>query len=143
MNQWGKVETRSARVWVLLFVVIAMLSPLGTLAAQEKLEVMFGAWGKVDNRPEARGCRLYADRADGDYFVLSKGYVVTGGSCTCILEGERPSGNCFDVNLFCRCDDGFTVRRRDQRLCPTGTRSRLEVTEAGETISYERCKTRR
>lgn len=143
MNEWGQTKTRPAWMWVLLCIAFAMLSSRGALAANEQMEVMFGAWGKVDTDPQARGCRLYANRSDGDYFVLSKGYIETGGDCVCILEGSRPANACFDVDLFCRCEDGFTVRRRDQRLCPTETRSRLDVTEDGETVSYERCKARR
>ena len=142
MNQWGQTDTRPAWMWVCLFIAFAMLSPPGAMAANEKMEVMFGAWGKVDDNPQARGCRLYANKAEGDYFVLSKGYIVSGADCVCILEETRPASSCFDVNLFCRCEDGFTVRRRDQRLCPTGTRSRLDVTEDGETIAYERCRRR-
>ncbi len=135
-----------ARQWISLFIAmslaIAMLSPPVARAANENLEAMFGAWGKVDDDPQARGCRLYANRADGDYFVLSKGYVQTGGGCVCILEGSSPSDSCFEMSLFCRCDDGMTVQRRNQRFCSTETRSRLDVIEDGETLSYERCRRR-
>ena len=134
---------RPAQVWISLTIALAMLCAPGALAADKALEVIFGAWGKVDQDPKARGCRSYTNRVDGDYFVMSKGYIKTGGDCVCILEGSRPASSCFDVNLFCRCEDGITVRRRYQTLCPTGRRSRLDVTEDGETIAYERCRNRR
>lgn len=128
---------------ICLSVVFGLLNQPGALASTKDMEAMFGVWGQVDDKPEARGCRRYADRVEGNYFVLKEDGVVTGDSCACILEASQSLGTCFEVNLFCRCEDGITVRRRLQRLCPTQVRSRLDVIENGETTSYERCRKRR
>ena len=139
----GSSEMNWPWKWICLAVVIGLANQPSALASTKDMKAIFGVWGMVDDDPKARGCRRYANRAEGNYFVLKQDGVVTGDSCACILEASHVLDACFDVNLFCRCEDGITVRRRHQKLCPTQKPSRIDVTENGATTSYERCRKRR